>query len=151
MNNSKFVKTNTENLISNLRGELGEIIVSWILMRDFIMISNKIRPADLKEQMQNKDINRIKIIIEKFKNDTISRLSELGQDKVGQINFYFASKKLSILKEEVVEYEYFIKRNKFRDRRNQYISHKQLPPTWEGHRAPQRISYLTILRGIAKA
>ena len=41
MGKSTFGKTATDNLISHLRGEVGEIIASWILMRDYIILSNE--------------------------------------------------------------------------------------------------------------
>ena len=147
----RIVQTDTDILVSNLRCEVGEIVESWVLWREFIIIKDKLRPAGLKELMENQEFNRIKIIAEKFKDDIISRLSELSEEKVGQINFHFASKKFNILESEVKDFKNFIKKNNFSDRRNQYISHKTLPSTWEEHRAPHQICYFTILRGIAFA
>jgi hypothetical protein len=148
MSKSTFKITSTDNLISNLRGEIGEIIASWILMRDYMIISKKLSSPDIKEDLDNQELIRIQITIDVFRNDIISRLSELSEKTFGQVNFYFASQKLKILQSEVSEFQKFIKNSKFKDRRNEYISHKKLPPNWEDHRAPHRIPYKTLLRGI---
>jgi hypothetical protein len=146
---STFKTTTTDNLISNLRGEIGEIIASWIMMRDYMILSNQIRSDDFKKDLDNQELIRVQITVNIFRNDIISRLSELSEKKYGQINFYFASQKLTILETDVIEFQKFIKRANFKDRRNEYISHKKLPPLWEDHRAPHRIVYKTILRAIA--
>jgi len=53
MSKSTFKKTVTDNLISNLRGEIGEIIASWILMHDYIIISKQLSSPDIKEDLDN--------------------------------------------------------------------------------------------------
>jgi hypothetical protein len=149
MSKSTFKKTATDNLVSNLRGEIGEIIASWILMRDYMIISNRLSSHEIEEDIDNQELVRIHITIDVFKNDIISRLSELSERTFGQVNFHFASQKLKILQSEVLEFQKFIKNSNFKDRRNEYISHKKLPPNWEDHQAPHRITYKTLLRGIA--
>ena len=148
MGKSTFKKTATDNLISNLRGEIGEIVASWVLMCDYMIISKQLSGPDIKEDLNNQDLIRIQITINVFRNDIISRLSELSEKTFGQVNFYFASQKLKILQSEVIEFQKFIKKANFKDRRNEYISHKKLPPAWEDHRAPHRITYKTLLRAI---
>ena len=91
------------------------------------------------------------MIKSKFQNEVISRLSELGQTKFGRLNFHFAASILGVLQEDVKGFRKFLKDNELTDRRNEYISHKELPTKWEDIRAPHRISYCTILRGIAFA
>ena len=149
--NSIFHRTNTDNLISNLRGEVGEIVESWILMRELLITSKSLRTGDSKKDFSSPEYLKLLRIIDKFKNDIISRLSELSEKKVGQVNFNFATRKLSILEKETESYQRFIIDNKFLNLRHEYISHKNLPPTWKEHKAPYRISNLTILKGIAKA
>jgi len=149
--NSNFQKTGIDNLISNLRGEIGEIVDSWILMREIFVTSRKIRTGDTKKDFSSPEYLKLLRVIDKFKNDIIARLSELSEKKVGQINFDFASQKLNTLIKETKKYQDFIKEKKFMNLRHEYISHKKLPATWEEHRAPYRISDLTILKGVAKA
>jgi len=73
------------------------------------------------------------------------------QEKYGQINFFFASSKLNKFHHEVKEFDDFLKKFKFIDKRNEFISHKKLPPTWDEHVGEYRIPYVTILRGISHA
>lgn len=149
--NSNFHRTNVDNLISNLRGEIGEIVDSWILMREIFITTQKIRTGDIKKDFSSPEYLKLLRIADKLKSDIIARLSELSEKKVGQINFHFASQKINTLIKETKNYQDFIKEKKFMNLRHEYISHKKLPATWEEHRAPYRISDLTILKGIAKA
>lgn len=151
MAKSVFKKTDIDNLIGTLRGEVGEIIESWTLMRDFYVLSAKLQTDNIQEDLKNTDLNRVNIIKSKFQDEIISRLSELGYKVYGRVNFHFAADKLKILQNEVKEFEDFLVQNNFRARRNEYISHKNLPPNWDDHRAPYRITYQTMLRGIAMA
>jgi len=147
----RIAQTDKDMIVSYLRSEVGEIVESWVLWREFIIIQNKIRPEGFLELIENQDYNKINIIEEKFKDDIISRLSELSEEKVGQVTFHFAAKKINILESEVKEFRKFIEKNNFSNKRNQYISHKTLPASWKELRAPHRIPYFTILRGIAFA
>ena len=40
MANDKLVlaRTNIDNLVSNLRGEIGEVVTTWLLMRHFLLV-----------------------------------------------------------------------------------------------------------------
>ncbi len=78
-------------------------------------------------------------------------MSELSHKSYGKVNFFFATSKVKSLESEFKDFEKFIKDNHFKINRNQFISHKHLPPTWDEHQAEHRISYLTTLKGIAKA
>ena len=151
MSKSIFEATDIENLISNLRGEVGEIIQSWILMRDFYNLSSELQTDNITEDIKNQELNKINLIKKRFQDDIISRLSELGHKSFGKVNFYFATKKLNALEPEFKAFEKFIKDNHIKAKRDEYISHKKLPPTWDEHRSEHRISYLTTLKGIAKA
>lgn len=151
MPKSPLKNVDPENLVGSLRGEVGDIIQSWTLMRDFYVLASEMQTDDLEEDLKNEDLNKIYLIRKKFQDEIISRLSELGKKKFGRINFHFASEKLGILKDEVIEFEGFIVENDFRDRRNQYISHKELPLNWSGHKGEHRISYTKILRALGMA
>ncbi|WP_027125404.1 hypothetical protein [Gelidibacter mesophilus] len=67
MGKSIFKRTETENVISNLRGEVGEIIQSWTLMRDFYVLSNELQTDNLMENRTNQELNKINLIKKKFK------------------------------------------------------------------------------------
>lgn len=151
MSKSIFKSTETNNLISTLRGEVGEIIQSWTLMRDFYVLSSQLRSDNIMENINNQELNKINMVKNKFQDEIISRLSELSHKSYGKVNFYFATNKLKSLEAEFKDFEKFIKENNFKTKRDEYISHKKMPPTWEEHRAEYRITYLTTLKGIAKA
>ncbi|HNP69064.1 MAG TPA: hypothetical protein PKH16_14250 [Aequorivita sp.] len=151
MSKSTFKATEIDNLISNLRGEVGEIIQTWTLMRDFYVLSSELQTDDFNEDIKNQELNRINLIKKKFQDEIISRLSELGHKSYGKVNFYFATNKLKALENEFKDFEKFIKDNHLKAKRDEFISHKKLPPTWDEHKAEHRISYLTTLKGIAKA
>jgi hypothetical protein len=151
MSKSIFQTTETNNLISTLRGELGEIIQSWTLMRDFYLLSNQLRSDNFLENIDNQQLNKINLIKNKFQDEIVSRLSELSHKSFGKVNFYFATNKLKALDTEFKDFEKFVKENNLKAKRDEYISHKKLPPTWDEHQAEYRITYLTTLKGIAKA
>ena len=46
-------QTDTGNLISNLRGEIGEIIISWVLYKDLMLGIHKIKSPDPSENINN--------------------------------------------------------------------------------------------------
>jgi len=143
--------TDPEVLISHLRAEIGDIIDSWILFRHFKQTSRQLQTDDIAADIQNKELNFLYMVTAKFKDDLISRLAELGDKKVGQLTFHFASRKFKALESEVNKFEKFIKDNKFTDNRNNFISHKNLKPTWTENKAPYRISYKSITIALAMA
>lgn len=149
-------KTNIEaidvdNLIGHLREEVGQVIDSWIILRHFKVVSSRMQTHDIANDIQNPDLNFMNLIKSKLSDDIIARLSELSETKTGRINFYFAGQKLSNLEHEIKEFKNFIENKNFRKRRNQYISHKQIPPRFEDWRGPHRIEYKTLLRGVGMA
>lgn len=148
----KIIKdTNADVLISYLRSEIGDIIDSWILYRHFKITSQKLQTDDIQADAQNKELNFLYIVTDKFRNDIIARVAELADKKVGQLTFHFASRKLKAFEKETDLFERFVKENKFTDRRNNFISHKNIKPTWDENKAPDRISYRTMTKAIAMA
>lgn len=148
----KIIKdTDPEVLISHLRAEIGDIIDSWILYRHFKLTSQKLQTDDIRADSKNRDLNFLYMVTGKFRDDIIARIAELGDKKVGQLTFHFATRKFKALESEVDTFEKFVKDNKFVDRRNNFISHKNLKPTWAGNKAPDTISYRTMTKAIAMA
>ena len=143
-------RTETDNLISNLRGEVGEILFTWILMKDLLAETGKYKFPNVIENMDNPRLNRLHILVDKLRDEMVSRLSELAERKIGRLNFYFAGKKLNKLSKEIKDYEKFIKKNNFRKKRNYDISHKELPEKWKEHKSI-RIPYEKVVKGIVKA
>jgi hypothetical protein len=142
--------TDTGNLISNLRGEVGEIITSWTIMRSFMDQAAKLKTKDLQVDFKNAKLITFYSMIDKLEDEIISRLSELAEHKTGQLTFYFAYRKLKLLENEVETFTRFIKKYRFNEKRNYDISHKQLPEQWTNHKIII-IPYPTLVKGIVLA
>ncbi len=108
------------------------------------------RTADLLQDMENASLNRLFVPADRLLDDVVARLSELAEKKVGRLNFYFASIKLKVLDADVDDFTDYIQRNRFEEKRNANISHKELPEKWPDHKS-LHIEPRIILRGIAKA
>jgi hypothetical protein len=136
-NKLKLHNTQLDNLISNLRGEVGEIILTWKLLLGLRKSARFLYTDDLLKDMSNPDIAFLEILSDKLEDEIVSRLSELSELEIGQLTFYFAQRKLEgqiDLSQDVHEYRAFVEKQGIKDKRNQFISHKQLPETWTEHK-----------------
>jgi hypothetical protein len=152
MSNKKLRLHNTEtdNLISNLRGEVGEIIYAWVLVRNIMAETNGLKTSDPAVDMENPRLAVLNTMIDKLEDEIVARLSELAEQKVGRLNFHFVQIKMSKFEKEVEEYARFIKKNRFHEKRNYDISHKELPEKWTEHKFIL-IQYKTLVEGIVIA
>jgi len=146
----RIKNTMLDNLISNLRGEIGEIITSWVLLRHMMARARELTTDDVSKDIANESLTFVSMLRTKLSDEIVARLSELAEEKIGQLTFFFAAEKLGKMHAHVKAFETFIIREKFHEKRNQDISHKHLPEEWAKH-APIHISYRTQLRGIAHA
>ena len=146
----KIHRTDVDNLISNLRGEIGEIVSSWVLYKDLMLAIYKTRSSDPLENIKNPGLNRLFVLTEKLADDIVARLSELAERKIGRLTFHFASVKLKALEEQTNDYIKYIQHNGFEKKRNSDISHKELPEKWSDHKY-LHIEPRIILKGIAQA
>jgi hypothetical protein len=142
--------TQLDNLISNLRGEVGEVITSWVLLRYMIAKERELSSDDIARDMRNESLIFVSILRTKLADEIVARLSELAEAKIGRLTFYFASQKLKALAVEVEGFSDFIVREKFQQKRNLDISHKNLPEQWAEH-GPNVIPYRTLLKGVVRA
>lgn len=142
--------TDTDNLISNLRGEVGEIVTSWVLMRNLMLQASGLRTNDFDKDIENQQLLFLDILVDKLSDEIIARLSELAEMKVGRLTFYFVQEKLNNFHEEVQDFASFVKKNGFDKKRNHDISHKELPEKWSDHKM-LHIPYPVIVTGIVKA
>ena len=115
-----------------------------------MVAARKMRSSDPLLDMKNASLNRLFVIADRLSDDVIARLSELAEKKVGRLNFYFVSIKLNVLDGEVNDFINYIQRNRFEEKRNSDISHKELPEKWSDHKY-LHIEPRIILRGMAKA
>jgi len=142
--------TETDNLISNLRGEVGEVVFAWVLMRSLMIQSAELQTQDMLKDLENPQLSVLDALADKLDDEIIARLAELAEDKVGRLNFYFVHLKIPQIKKEADEFARFVERNHFREKRNYDISHKELPEKWT-ERKSISIPYPTLLRGIVLA
>lgn len=136
-NKLKIHNTQLNNLISNLRGEVGDIIITWKLLLKLKRNASYLYTPDFEKDLSNPDIALLEILIDKLEDEIISRLSELSEQEIGRLTFYFALRKLDgqvDLSQDVKDYKNFVDKEKIKDKRNQFISHKQLPETWTDHK-----------------
>jgi hypothetical protein len=142
--------TQLDNLISNLRGEVGEVITSWVLLRHMMSKERELSSDDIAKDMRNESLIFVSMLRTKLADEIVARLSELAEAKIGQLTFYFASQKLKALAAEVEAFSDFIVREKLQQKRNLDISHKNLPEQWTDH-GPIVIPYRTLLEAVGRA
>lgn len=152
MGNPRLRVHNTllDNLISNLRGEVGEVVTSWVLLRDMMARQVALSTDDIAKDMRNGSLTIVTMLRSKLDDEIVARLSELAEYKVGRLTFYFAAEKLKKLEAEVEAFRRFIVREKFQEKRNADISHKELPEQWRTHGAVH-IPYRTLRRAVGHA
>ena len=146
----RIKNTQLDNLTSNLRGEVGEIITSWILLRQMMQRVRDLSSDDMAKDMQNQNLAAASMLRVKLSDEIVARLSELAEQKIGRLTFHFAAEKLGKLEAEVRAFRAYITRKEFHTKRNQDISHKELPETWSKH-GPIRIPYQSLRRAIGHA
>jgi hypothetical protein len=147
----RIANTQVEHLLGNLRGEIAEVVTSWILMRRFMDSAARLRTDDVAKDFSDPDLNFVYVLKDKLEDDIVARLSELAEKKIGRLNFHFAAKKLGRFENEALGFSAYIEKKGFREKRNHDISHKEIPEKWEDERAPLHIPYRTIVRAVAHA
>ena len=146
----RVIKTDINVLMGNLRGELGEVVTTWLLLRHFMADSSKLRSEDPAKDLANKELAFLWLLIEKLQNDLIGRLSELADEKIGRTNFFFVSRKLNQFESQVQAFTKFVVTNKLRQKRNQEIAHREQPEHWFED-CPISIPYRVLVKSTAMA
>lgn len=146
----RLARTDREVLISNLRGEVGSAITTWILLRHFMSQAARLRSPDPRDDLGKRDLSVLDILVQKLKDELIAQMAELGEEKIGRTNFYFATQKLKCHIQEALGFSKFIVAHKFRRKRNMEIAHREQPEKWFEDR-PIRISYGTIVKALGLA
>ena len=146
----RISRTNQDVLIANVRCQVGESITTWVMLRYTMAQAAVVRSPDPTKDIGNRELAYLDILIQKLQDELIAKLAELGDEKVGRANFYFATLKLHALSDEASMFSKFTVSKQFRRKRNQEIAHREQPEQWfEEH--PIHIRYRTILRGLAMA
>lgn len=146
----RIKNTELDNLISNLRGEIGEVVTSWVLLRHMMARARELSSDDVAKDMANENLTVVQMLRSKLSDEIVARLSELAERKIGRLTFHFAAEKLGQLGAEERAFRAFVIREKFQKKRNQDISHKELPEQWAKH-GPIHIPYRTLLRAVGHA
>jgi hypothetical protein len=143
MANEKLVlaHTDTDNLMANLRGEVGEVVTTWLLMRHFISGARRVQSGDFEKDIKDKNVQFANLLADKLGDELVGRLSELAENKIGQLTFYFAARKLKLFDMEATAFTKYINRD---------ISHKELPGQKPGQKY-LHIEYRILLRAVALA
>src|ERR1700694_3583440 len=152
MANEKLVlaRPDTDNLMANLRGEVGEVITAWLLMRHFISAARRVQAGDLDKDLKDKNVQFGNLLADKLSDELVGRLSELADNKIGRLTFHFAVRKLQVFNGEAKAFTEYVVKTKIRDKRNRDVSHKELP----GQRPDRKylhIEYRVLLRAVALA
>jgi len=143
-------RTAADVLVGNLRGQVGETVTTWILLRHFTASAAKLQTSDVAADIANKDLQLLWLLKGKLADELTARLSELGDRKIGRTNFHFATTKLKACGEASLAFTEFTIRTKLRQKRNQEIAHREQPEQWFDDR-DIRISYRTLTKGTAMA
>ncbi len=146
----KVKTTDASNLISNLRGEIGEVVSSWVLLRFMKTEYSQHQTSDIAMDISNPILVFYGNLIDKLEDEIIARLSELAEKKVGRLTFYFVKEKIGFFDTEVADFIKFVSSNGFTRKRNYDISHKEIPEKWEGHKYIH-IPYEVINKGVVLA
>lgn len=126
----RVLRTATDVLVGNLRGEVGEVVTAWLILRHFMAAALRLQSADPAEDLKNKDLAFLWLLEGKLRNELIARLSEIADNKIGRTNFYFAARKFKKFGGEAAAFSAFITANKLRQKRNQEIAHREQPEQW---------------------
>jgi hypothetical protein len=149
-NKHRLHNTQTDNLISNLRGEVGEVISTWVLARGLMAEAAALRTGEIEKDFENKTLATLHVLEDKLTDEIVARLSELAERKIGRLNFYFAHRKLGALETEVEQFHHYVDKSGIKHKRNHDISHKELPEKWTDHRFVS-IPYPTLVKGVVHA
>lgn len=144
-------------LVVQLRGEVGELIHSWVLLRHFLVGRRREATGVIEQDFKNQELWFLNAIIEKLENELFSRLSELAETvKRGRITFENAASQISragfaACNDEIKTFREFIRSRQFEEKRNKEISHKEFVAEWDDERAPIHVPYPVLVRAIALA
>jgi hypothetical protein len=150
-------ETDASILIGNLRGEIGEIVTSWILLRGIhaeIRLERREKADELSKhpegEFDNPVLVRLSLLSGKLHDEIVGRLSEVAEKKIGRLTFHFAAVKLGRLEKEVRTFATFIEKQRFTKKRNYDISHKVLPAKFTDHKYID-VPFRILSRGVAMA
>ena len=72
----KVHQADLDHLVSNLRGEVGEVIVTWTLWRRLRVQADVLRTPDVRADMANHQLTVLDLLCSKLHDEMVARLSE---------------------------------------------------------------------------
>jgi hypothetical protein len=142
--------TNQDALIGNIRGEVGEAITNWILLRHLIGSSKELETDDISVDMKNENLAFVYALKGRIKGDLILTLAGLAERKTDRATFFFAVQKINALHSEEEIFRKYIEKNKLKQKRDREIAHREQPLDWPAQ-GDIRISYSVLTKSLAKA
>lgn len=146
-----------KKIIVQLRGELGELINSWLLYRHFCALRRKERTDDPAKDMKNRNLNFLIAISDKLRSEIIARLAELASKvRKGRLTFENGSRQLrgvslDSCRAVLEKFQKYVEANPFEEKRNNEISHKNFVAEWKDELAPLTIADFVIVKALALA
>jgi hypothetical protein len=125
------------------------VITTWVMLRHFMSQARELRTGNPAEDLRNQSLAFLDILVQKLSDEIVARLAELGEEKIGRTNFYFACQKLSACLDEASRFSARVSKE-FRRKRNQEIAHREQPEKWFDD-PPIRIPYSDLVRVLASA
>jgi hypothetical protein len=113
-------------------------------------MSSRLASGDPSQDLSNRELSFLRLLETKLQDELVARLSELAEQKVGRLTFYFAAQKLGQCHDGVERFRKHISGRGFHEKRNRDISHKEVPEKWGDHRYLD-IPYRAIVRAVALA
>ena len=100
MSRQKLLVKNTQldNLISNLRGEVGDKITSWVLLRHMMARERQLTSNDFAKDLANENLTFVSMLRTKLADEIVGRLSELADVKTGRLTFHFPLPKNPVIR-----------------------------------------------------
>ena len=126
----RISQTPAEKITSEIRGEVGEAIASWIMWRWIRQQSASLQTDDIAADMRRQDQVFLGLLSNRIHDDLVGRIAELGARKIGRVNFHFAAAKTGAFHTEVDRFIGYVERNRFIEKRNYDVSHKELTTSY---------------------
>lgn len=102
-------------LASRLRGRVGELITSWLIMRNFMAMA-LFAKSDVDTDVQSRDPQSVQLMEDRLRDGLVARLLELAEPEAGQPTFYSATRALDVLTSEADAFTRLIRESRLAER-----------------------------------
>lgn len=102
MSKSHFDNTEIDNLTGNLRGEIGEIIQSWTLMRELIFEIKKLSSNDFMIDSQNNQLSKLRLLKKNAKMKLLQHYQSWERKNIVELIFTLQLQSLKLIKTKLM-------------------------------------------------